>query len=306
MEAVPRLARHVRDELGRVIVGQHELKTQCLIVLLCDGHALLEGVPGIAKTLTVKALARLLGLDFQRVQCTSDLMPADIVGTNVANLSTGTFQLHKGPAFTDLLLVDEVNRMPPRTRRSCMEGGRSRSTACAKLSSLFTVFATPESLDFEGTYPLPGAARPLPREDPRPLSSSEEETQLLITCRGSIRAISTPLASPRCRAGLRRARSRRVAVERSLFDYIVKLVRLTREWPALSLGASPRAAMSVTRFAKAVAALDGRDYVIPDDAKQAFLPVLRHRVIVKAEADLEGLTADQSLDDVLKAVEVPK
>jgi MoxR-like ATPase len=315
MEAVPRLARHVRDELGRVIVGQHELKTQCLIVLLCDGHALLEGVPGIAKTLTVKALARLLGLDFQRVQCTSDLMPADIVGTNVANLSTGTFQLHKGPAFTDLLLVDEVNRMPPRTQAALLECMEERQITIDgvrhDLSSLFTVFATQNPIDFEGTYPLPEAQ--LDRFFAKirvPYPSAEEETQLLINVQQGfdsrhLDALGITAMPP---VWLSEARQElaRVAVERSLFDYIVRLVRLTREWPPLSLGASPRAAMSVTRFAKAVAALDGRDYVIPDDVKQAFLPVLRHRVIVKAEADLEGLTADQSLDDVLKAVEVPK
>jgi MoxR-like ATPase len=315
MEAVPRLAQHVREQLGRVIVGQHELKTQCLIVLLCEGHALLEGVPGIAKTLTVKVLARLLGLQFQRVQCTSDLMPADIVGTNVASLSTGTFQLHKGPAFTDLLLVDEVNRMPPRTQAALLECMEERQITIDgvrhELSSLFTVFATQNPIDFEGTYPLPEAQLDRFLAKIRvPYPSSEEETQLLINVQQGFdsRHLDALGVSAMPPAWLSDARQElgRVAVERSLFDYIVKLIRLTREWPALALGASPRAAMSLTRFAKAVAALDGRDYVIPDDVKQAFLPVLRHRVIVKAEADLEGLTADQSLDDVLKAVEVPK
>jgi MoxR-like ATPase len=315
MEAVPRLTRHVREELGRVIVGQHELKTQCLIVLLCDGHALLEGVPGIAKTLTVKALARLLGLAFQRVQCTSDLMPADIVGTNVANLSTGAFQLHKGPAFTDLLLVDEVNRMPPRTQAALLECMEERQITIDgvrhELSSLFTVFATQNPIDFEGTYPLPEAQLDRFLAKIRvPYPTAEEETQLLINVQHgfdsrNLDALGITAMPP---AWLSEARQElgRVAVERSLFDYVVKLVRLTREWPSLALGASPRAAVSVTRFAKAVAALDGRDYVIPDDVKQAFLPVLRHRVVVKAEADLEGLTADQSLEDVLKSIEVPK
>jgi MoxR-like ATPase len=315
MEAVPRLAQHVRDQLGRVIVGQHELKTQCLIVLLCEGHALLEGVPGIAKTLTVKVLARLLGLQFQRVQCTSDLMPADIVGTNVASLSAGTFQLHKGPAFTDLLLVDEVNRMPPRTQAALLECMEERQITIDgvghELSSLFTVFATQNPIDFEGTYPLPEAQLDRFLAKIRvPYPSSEEETQLLINVQQGFdsRHLDALGVTAMPSAWLSDARQElgRVAVERSLFDYIVKLIRLTREWPALALGASPRAAMSLTRFAKALAALDGRDYVIPDDVKQAFLPVLRHRVIVKAEADLEGLTADQSLDDVLKAVEVPK
>ncbi len=315
MEAVPRLARHVRDELGRVIVGQQELKTQCLIVLLCDGHALLEGVPGIAKTLTVKALARLLGLEFQRVQCTSDLMPADIVGTNVANLSTGAFQLHKGPAFTDLLLVDEVNRMPPRTQAALLECMEERQITIDgvrhELSPLFTVFATQNPIDFEGTYPLPEAQLDRFLAKVRvPYPTSEEETQLLINVQQGFDSRNLDglgiTAMPTSWLSEARLELGRVAVERSLFDYVVKLVRLTREWPTLTLGASPRAAVSLTRFAKAIAALDDRDFVIPDDVKQAFLPVLRHRVIVKAEADLEGLTADQSLEDVLKAVEVPK
>ena len=315
MEAVPRLARHVRDELGRVIVGQQELKTQCLIVLLCEGHALLEGVPGIAKTLTVKVLARLLGLEFQRVQCTSDLMPADIVGTNVANLSTGAFQLHKGPAFTHLLLVDEVNRMPPRTQAALLECMEERQITIDgvrhELSPLFTVFATQNPVDFEGTYPLPEAQLDRFLAKIRvPYPSAEEETQLLINVQQgfdsrNLDALGITAMPPSWLAEARQELAR-VTIERSLFDYIVKLVRLTRDWPALALGASPRAAMSVTRFAKAVAALEDRDFVIPDDVKQAFPPVLRHRVVVKAEADLEGLTADQSLDDVLKAVEVPK
>src|SRR5580765_4482882 len=185
MDSVPRLAKHIREELSKVIVGQEQLKTDCLIVLLCQGHALLEGVPGIAKTLAVKTLSRLLRLDFQRVQCTSDLMPADIVGTNVLNMSTSAFQLHKGPVFTDLLLVDEVNRMPPRTQAAlleCMEEHQVTIDGVRhELSSLFTVFATQNPIDFEGTYPLPEAQ--LDRFFAKirvPYPSSEEETQLLM------------------------------------------------------------------------------------------------------------------------------
>ena len=315
MEAVPRLASHVREQLGRVIVGQHDLKDHCLVVLLCEGHALLEGVPGIAKTLTVKALSRLLGLEFQRVQSTSDLMPADILGTNVVNLSSGTFQLHKGPAFTHLLLVDEVNRMPPRTQAALLECMEERQITIDgvryDLSPLFTVFATQNPVDFEGTYPLPEAQLDRFLAKIRvPYPSAEEETQLLVNVQQGFdsRRLDDLALAPMPPDWLTEARQEvlRVAVERSLFDYVVRLVRLTREWPALALGASPRAAVSLMRFARALAALDGRDYVIPDDVKAAFLPVLRHRVVVKAEADLEGLTADQVLQDVLAAVEVPK
>ncbi len=315
MEAVPRMASHVREQLGRVIVGQHDLKDQCLVVLLCEGHALLEGVPGIAKTLTVKALSRLLGLEFQRVQCTSDLMPADILGTNVVNLSSGTFQLHRGPAFTHLLLVDEVNRMPPRTQAALLECMEERQITIDgvryDLSPLFTVFATQNPVDFEGTYPLPEAQLDRFLAKIRvPYPSADEETQLLVNVQQGFdsRRLDDLGITPMPADWLTDARQQvlRVAVERSLFDYVVKLVRLTREWPALALGASPRAAVSLMRFSRALAALDGRDYVIPDDVKSSFLPVLRHRVVVKAEADLEGLTADQVLQDVLGGVEVPK
>src|ERR1700675_2676974 len=161
MEGVPQLVQHFRSEMSKVVVGQEELKTQCLIALLCQGHALLEGVPGIAKTLAVKTLSHLLRLDFQRVQCTSDLMPADIIGTNVLNLADSTFQLHQGPVFTHLLLADEVNRMPPRTQAAlleCMEERQGTGDGVRHdLSPFFTVFATQNPIEFEGTYPLPEA-----------------------------------------------------------------------------------------------------------------------------------------------------
>src|SRR2546425_813654 len=161
MEAVPKLAGHILTEMSKIIVGQERLKTECLIVLLCEGHALVEGVPGLAKTLAVKTLSHLLRLEFQRVQCTSDLMPADIVGTNLLNMSNSTFQLHRGPVFTHLLLVDEVNRMPPRTQAALLECMEERQVTIDgtrhELSPMFTVFATQNPVDFEGTYPLPEA-----------------------------------------------------------------------------------------------------------------------------------------------------
>src|SRR5712692_2563124 len=158
MNAVPQLVQHMRDEMGKVVVGQDELRNQCVVALLCRGHVLLEGVPGIAKTLTVKALSRLMGLGFQRVQCTSDLMPADIVGTNILNMATSDFSLHKGPVFTDLLLVDEINRMPPRTQAAlleCMEEYQVTIDGTRyQLPAEFSVFATQNPVEFEGTYPL--------------------------------------------------------------------------------------------------------------------------------------------------------
>jgi MoxR-like ATPase len=315
MESVTKFAQHVRNEMSAVIVGQDELKTQCLIVLLCQGHALLEGVPGIAKTLTVKTLARLAGLDFQRVQGTSDLMPADILGTNVVTLATGEFKLHKGPAFTQLLLVDEVNRMPPRTQAALLECMEERQITIDgiryPLSPFFTVFATQNPIDFEGTYPLPEAQLDRFLAKVRvPYPEALDEIRLLANTQQGFdsRDLET-MTLPAAPVGLldaARDEVNRVTVQEALFGYIVELVRRTREWPALSLGASPRAALSLMRCAKAVAALEGRDFVIPDDVKTAAKPVLRHRVIIRPEADLEGMTADHVLDEVMRGVEVPR
>jgi MoxR-like ATPase len=315
MEAVPQLVAHFRSEMSKVVVGQDELKTQCLIVLLCQGHALLEGVPGIAKTLAVKTLSHLLRLDFQRVQCTSDLMPADIIGTNVLSLADSTFKLHRGPVFTHLLLVDEVNRMPPRTQAALLECMEERQVTIDvtrhDLSPFFTVFATQNPVDFEGTYPLPEAQLDRFLVKIRvPYPEANEEVQLLSNVQNGFD--SHDLES----AGLSRidpellkqsrGEVRTVKVQESLFTYVAQLVRRTRVWPALSLGASPRAAVNLMVFSKAVAAVDGRDYIIPDDVKQAAPPVLRHRIVLRPEADLEGITPDQVLQDILRAVEVPR
>ena len=315
MNAVPQLVKHIGDEMSKVVVGQEELRSQCIIALLCRGHVLLEGVPGIAKTLTVKALSRLVRLEFQRVQCTSDLMPADIVGTNVLNMATSQFQLHPGPVFTDLLLVDEVNRMPPRTQAAlleCME--EHQVTIDGKgypLSQFFTVFATQNPIEFEGTYPLPEAQLDrflLKLRVPYP--AQKDEVQLLANVQNGFesREVDKMDLSPIDPGLLLEAQqeTKAVTVQEALFSYIVQIVRRTRDWPSLSLGASPRAAVSLMAVAKGFAAMDGRDYVIPDDVKGASQPVLRHRVVLRPEADLEGITPDQALDEVLRAVEVPK
>ena len=315
MAAVAQLVQHLRDEMGKVVVGQEALRNYCVIALLCRGHVLLEGVPGIAKTLTVKALSRLLRLTFQRVQCTSDLMPSDIVGTNILNMATSAFQLHQGPVFTDLLLVDEVNRMPPRTQAAlleCME--EHQVTIDGKgyaLSPFFTVFATQNPIEFEGTYPLPEAQLDrflLKLRVPYP--AAEDEIRLLANVQNGFESRELDkIDLSHIETGLLGAAQQQVkslTVQESLFSYIVQIVRRTRDWPSLSLGASPRAAVSLMAVSKAVAAMDGRDYIIPDDVKAAAPPVLRHRIIVRPEADLEGITPDQVIADVLRAVEVPK
>ena len=315
MEAITRLVAHGRRELAKVIVGQSELVDGALIALLCGGHALIEGVPGLGKTLTVKVWARALSVAFQRVQCTSDLMPADLLGTNVLNLSSGTFSLHRGPMFTDLLLVDEINRMPPRTQAALLESMEERQVTIDgqrhPLSDLFTVLATQNPVEFEGTYPLPEAqldrfllkiriGYPSVDEEIGILERHNGQGQLAGGDQAEIASIEIETLQQARRElhGLR--------LEPTLLRYITEIVRRTRTWPSVSLGASPRAAISLMLVAKALAALADRDYVIPDDVKAAALPALRHRIVLRPEAELEGLDTDRVLTDVLAAVEVPK
>jgi MoxR-like ATPase len=315
MEAVPQLLDQLRQQVGKVVVGQEEFRDHCLVTLLCRSHALLEGVPGVAKTLLVKTLSRILGLEFQRVQCTSDLMPADIIGTNILNMATSSFNLHKGPVFTDLLLVDEINRMPPRTQAAlleCMEEYQVTIDGTRyQLPAEFSVFATQNPIEFEGTYPLPEAQLDRFLLKIRvAYPAAKDEVQMLTNVQNGFEARDldgmglTPLPAGLLAAAQQEVKA--VKVEPALFNYIVQIARRTRDWPSLSLGASPRAAISLMVVARAIAAMDARDYVIPDDVKAAAPPVLRHRLVLKPEADLEGLSADLIIADVLRAVEVPK
>jgi len=312
---VQKFISHARTELGKVIVGQEEAISQLLAVLLCGGHALLEGVPGIAKTLAVKALAHICRLGFQRVQCTPDLMPADVLGANVFNLSTSTFSLHRGPVFTDLLLVDEVNRVPPRTQSALLEAMEERQVTIDvtgyALSPFFTVFATQNPIEFEGTYPLPEAQLDRFLFKIRvPYPTPEKEVEILERYQQGfdphhIDALGLAPVEPDWLPAARREVSA-LAVEPGIFRYIATIVQRTRDWPALSLGGSPRATVALMFAAKALAAMEGRNYMIPDDVKAAAPPVLRHRLMVKPEAELEGITSDQVVAEVLAAVEVPK
>lgn len=315
MEHLRSLAGHVRSEISKVIIGQKEAVDQLLLVLVCGGHAVIEGVPGLAKTLAVKSLARICGLQFHRVQCTADLMPADVTGTNVFNLSTSTFTLHQGPVFTDLLLVDEINRTSPRTQAALLEAMEERQVTIDgtryPLSEFFTVLATQNPIEFEGTYPLPEAQLDRFLLKIRvSYPSAEDETKILMQYEQGFdaRRLDAIALQPLERNLLNNARHEieNVRVEPALHSYVVSLVRRTRDWPAISLGGSSRAAVGLFFVARALAGMDGRDYLLPDDVKAAALPVLRHRILLKPEADLEGLTADQVLDQVIASVEVPK
>ena len=316
MENLARLTTHIRTELSKVIIGQQEIVDQLLIVLACGGHALLEGVPGLAKTLTVKTLARICALGFQRIQCTADLMPADVIGTNVFNLATSAFTLHRGPIFTDLLLVDEINRTTARTQAALLEAMEERQATIDgvrySLGPHFTVFATQNPVEFEGTYPLPEAQLdrfllkiridyPTAEDEAAILKRFETLTDPHLIEQAPLAPIDPTLLAAA------RAEIAQVRVEPALYQYIVSVIRRSRAiGPALSLGASPRAAIGLFFVARALAGMEGRDFLIPDDIKAAAPAVLRHRLMLKPEADLEGLTADSVIAEILAAVEVPK
>lgn len=304
-----------QQEIGQIIAGQEEAVAQALLTMLCGGHALVEGVPGVAKTLAVKTLGRFLGLEFRRVQGTPDMMPADILGTSVFSPKTSEFSFHKGPVFTQFLLTDEINRMPPRTQAALLESMEERQVTSDgerhALDEFFTVFATQNPVEFEGTYPLPEAQldRFLLKIKVGYPTSADERVVLERhhEARGSGGLSDTPIAAvPFDMLTQARREIRAVRVEPAIFDYLLAVVRRTREWPAIALGASPRASTSLLMVAKAMAAREGRDFVVPDDVKEAAVPVLRHRLVLRPEAELEGLDADRVVSDVLAATAVPK
>ena len=315
LRATNELIEHARRELGRVISGQGQVIEEVLIAVLCQGHALLEGVPGIAKTLIVKALGRLLGVGFQRVQATPDLMPADILGTSILRPGSDTFSFHAGPVFTDLLLVDEINRMPPRTQAAlleCMEERQVTSDGVRRpLPGLVHGICHAESGGFRGNLSIARSpARSFSAQDSRCVpnrsgGAPDPRAPSRRLGRGILEDASIAPV-PHHLLAAARGEVRRIRIEPELYGYILTLARRTREWPTLLLGASPRAALSVMLVAQAAAAFDGRDYLVPDDVKRAVIPVLRHRVMLKPEAELEGFDADRALADVIAAVPVPR
>ena len=307
------LFEHGTQALSKILAGQRELIEQALVALLAGGHALIEGVPGVAKTLAVKSLAKWLALDYRRIQGTADMMPADITGTNVFLPARNEFAFHKGPAFTQFLLADEVNRMPPRTQAALLECMEERQITADgvrhKLDPYFTVFATQNPVEFEGTYPLPEAQLDRFLLKIRIGYPSEREELTVLqrhhTAAGPLDQIAISSIDPAWVAA-GRAEVRAVKAEEQVLQYLLSVVRRTRSWPAISLGASPRAAVALLITAKAYAAKDGRDYLLPDDVKSAAMPCLRHRLQLKPEAELEGLDADRVLADVLAASPVPQ
>jgi MoxR-like ATPase len=304
----------LRSEVAKAVVGQDAAVTGLVVALLCRGHVLLEGVPGVAKTLIVRALAASLALETKRVQFTPDLMPGDITGSLVYDARTAAFSFREGPVFTNLLLADEINRTPPKTQAALLEAMEERQVSVdgrpLLLPDPFVVVATQNPVEYEGTYPLPEAQ--LDRfllKLSVPLPGREDEVKVLQAHDGGFdpRDLSAlrPVASAAdLEAGRQQVRSLTVSPE--VLGYVVDVCRATRTSPSLQLGASPRGATALLATAKAWAWLSGRDYVTPDDVKALARPTLRHRVALRPEAELEGVTTDGVLDGVLAAVPVPR
>ncbi len=310
----PDAALRLLAQLEEVVLGQEAVLRQLMITLLARGHALLEGVPGTAKTLAVRALSRGLGLDFGRVQFTPDLMPTDLVGVNI--LADSGFTWRPGPVFADLLLADEINRAPPKTQAALLESMEERQVTVdgrtRALPGPFTVFATQNPVEYEGTYPLPEAQvdRFLMKivVDYPPL---EAEAAILDRHEAGFRAddeASYPIAEALEGDALlaMRAAVNEVHMDERVRRYVTEIVRATRDDSAFVLGASPRAGVALFQAARAEAFLRGRDFVTPDDVKSLSFPVLRHRVVLTAEAEVEGRSSDEELQSLLETLEAPR
>ncbi|HZG69031.1 MAG TPA: MoxR family ATPase [Herpetosiphonaceae bacterium] len=310
------VADHIRREASKVLVAQDEPFTHLLIALLTGGHVLLEGVPGTAKTLMAKTLALLVQAEFKRIQFTPDLMPSDIVGTNVYDLTTSQFRLRRGPIFTQIMLADEINRAPAKTQSALLESMEERQVTIEgermPLDEPFFVVATQNPVEYEGTYPLPEAQ--LDRFLFKVLVDyAPEEAEIEMLRRyhtgfdarhleqAGLKAHVTPETLQRCRA-----ETQQVGVEPSLFKYIADIAAESRRLPDLILGGSPRASISLLLAAKTWAAMQGHDFVLPDDIKFLVKPVYRHRIILRPEAEIEGLSPDGAIDRILARVEVPR
>jgi MoxR-like ATPase len=310
------LARRVVNELRKVIVGQDAVLEQVVVALLAGGHALIEGVPGTAKTLMARVLAHITGTSFHRIQFTPDLMPSDITGVNIYNTATGEFVFRPGPLFADLLLGDEINRAPAKTQSALLEAMQERRVTIDgvphAMSRVFTVFATQNPVEFEGTYPLPEAQ--LDRFMFKILVSyPDERTEAVILDHVEGGFDSQDLATAKLDVVLDvptledlRATTRGVRVETMVRRYATSIVRGTRSVVDVSLGASPRAAEMLMLGAKAHAIVAGRTFVTPDDVKALALPVLRHRILLRPEVEVEGRTTDDCLRELLLTIQVPR
>jgi MoxR-like ATPase len=306
-----------REEIAKVIIGQSQVVEKALITIFTGHHALIEGVPGVAKTLLVRTLGQVLGCPSQRIQFTPDLMPADIVGTNVFNIQRNEFTLVKGPVFTTFLLADEINRAPAKTQSALLQAMQERQVTIDRdsypLSPNFTVFATQNPIEYEGTYPLPEAQKD--RFLLKITMSYPEETEELDLARrtlgsdapeavlaaGAVHQVISEEVLPGVRHALES-----ILIREELIRYALEIVRATRKHPSILVGAGPRATQALLLSSRGYAALAGRDFVTPDDIKQMCLSVLEHRLILRPEFELEGLTVAETVQNILQQIAVPR
>ena len=309
--------RRVRAEIAKVIIGQDDVISYALVTIFTNNHALIEGVPGIAKTLLVRTLSQVLGCDFSRIQFTPDLMPSDITGTNVFNLQSNEFTLVKGPVFTTFLLADEINRAPAKTQAALLQAMQERLVSIDRdtipLPDNFTVFATQNPIEYEGTYPLPEAQKDrfllkihmdYPDRDQelmlaqRMIGDNSPEQAL---ADGAVSAVLSSEDLKRFRKSLQK-----IYIREEIMGYLVDIVRMTRSHETILVGAGPRATQALLLASRAFAVIEGRDYVSPDDVKTLAVPVLEHRLILRPEYEIEGHSVVEIIGNILQEVAVPR
>ena len=317
LDALKKILKDIREEVSIVIIGQHDVVDKALICIFSGQHALIEGVPGVAKTLLVRTLAKVMGCDFNRIQFTPDLMPTDITGTNIFNMQNNEFTLIKGPIFTTFLLADEINRTPAKTQSALLQAMQERNVTIDgtthQLSQNFSVFATQNPIEYEGTYPLPEAQKDrFMLKITMDLPEKSEELDLAKRSLGSnspeqllegdaVKEIISADDLVKLRAVFSQ-----ITIKEELIEYLVSLVRKTREHEGVLVGAGPRASQSLILSSRIFAALQERDFVTPDDIKAMSLPVLAHRIILRPELEIEGLTIPEVINNIVQEVTVPQ
>lgn len=314
LEELKNAVDSIKTQLSKIIIGQEDFIELLIVGLLANGHVLIEGVPGIAKTITAKLFAKSLKTDFSRIQFTPDLMPSDVLGTSILNMKTTEFEFRKGPIFSNVILIDEINRAPAKTQAALFEVMEERQVTmdgiCHQMDYPFFVLATQNPVEQEGTYALPEAQ--LDRflfKIKVGYPNLEEEVQILkthharkqIIPKDAVEAVISPESLKTFRAQVQE-----VLIADNIFDYIAQLVSKTRNHPHLFLGGSPRASLAIMNASKAYAAINGRDFVTPEDVKKTLVPVLGHRLILSPEREMEGMTPETVIDIISQTIEIPR